>query len=162
MTDVEWPYSLPIWQKTLDLTSPDGKMWAKIENAVEVSMGNPTVGTLVTSNGLQVEYCNPSFIWSDDSAYLAVSQYSYSRFRGFGKQRLLVIGIGTNMKWQSPKLAHYIQPESFERGEISIVMNPFKKPTTTKYDINTIRRTFKASPMLPNRRIQTDTEDPRR
>ena len=117
-------------------------------------MGNPTVGTLVTSNGLQVEYCNPSFIWSDDSVYLAVSQYSYSRFWGFGKQRLLVIEIGTNMKWQSPKLAHYIQLESFERGEISIVMNPFKKPNTTKYDINTIRRTFETSPMLPYKRMQ--------
>lgn len=154
MTNLDWPYNLPIWQKSLDLTSPDGKSWAKIENAVEVSMGNPTVGTLVTSNGLQVEYCNPSFIWSDDSVYLAVSQYSYSRFWGFGKQRLLVIEIGTNMKWQSPKLAHYIQLESFERGEISIVMNPFKKPNTTKYDINTIRRTFETSPMLPYKRMQ--------
>lgn len=158
MKDLDWPYNLPIWQRSLDLTSPDGKIWAKIENAVEVSMGNPTVGTLVTSNGLQVGYCNPSFIWSDDSVYLAVPQYSYSRFWGVGKQRLLVIEIGTNMKWQSPKLAHYIQPESFERGEISIVMNPFKKPTMTKYDINTIRRTFEASPMLPNKRMQSDQQ----
>ena len=147
MTDLEWPYNLPIWQRSLNLPSPDGKMWAKIENAVEVSMGNPTVGTLVTSTGLQIKYCNPSFIWSDDSIYIAVPQYSYSRFWGVGKQRLLVIDISTNTKWQSTKLAHYIQPESFEHGEISIVMNPIKKPTTTNYAISTIRKTFEASPM---------------
>ena len=34
MTELEWPYNLPIWPKSLHLESPDRKMWAKIENAV--------------------------------------------------------------------------------------------------------------------------------
>jgi hypothetical protein len=131
-------------------------MWAKIENAVEVSMGNPTIGTMTTSTGLQVERCNPSFIWSDDSIYIAVSQYSYSRIWGFGKQRLLIIDVNKNMKWQSPKLAHYIQPDSFERGKISFIMNPFKKPMTSNYNIITIKETFKATPTLPNKALQSD------
>jgi hypothetical protein len=156
VTDLEWPYNLPIWQRSLHLGSPDGKMWAKIENAVEVSMGNPTIGTMTTSTGLQVEHCNPSFVWSDDSIYIAVSQYSYSRFWGFGKQRLLIIDVNKNRKWQSPKLAHYIQPESFEREEISFVMNPFKKPMMSNYNISTIKETFKEMPPLPKKRMQSD------
>jgi len=160
VTELEWPYNLPIWQKSLHLESPEGKMWAKIENAVEVSMGNPTVGTLTTSTGLQVEYCNPSFIWSDDSTYIAVPQYSYSRFWGFGKQRLLIIDVSKNMKWQSPKLAHYIQPETFDSGEISFIMNPFKKPIASKYTTNTIKETFKATPALPYNRPQSDAAEP--
>lgn len=156
MTDLEWPYNLPIWQRSLHLDSPEGKMWARIENAVEVSMGNPTIGTMTTSTGLQVEHCNPSFIWSDDSIYIAVPQYSYSRIWGFGKQRLLIIDVNNNMKWQSPKLGHYIQPESFERGEISIIMNPFKKPMTSNYNISTIKETFEATPTQPIKHLKTD------
>jgi len=131
-------------------------MWAKIENAVEVSMGNPTTGTMTTSTGLQFDHCNPSFIWSDDSIYIAVPQYSYSRFWGFGKQRLLIINVNNNTTWQSPKLAHYIQPKSFECDEISIVMNPFKRPLTSYYNISTVMETFKSTPALPNKRMQSD------
>ena len=130
-------------------------MWAKIENAVEVSMGNPTTGTMTTSTGLQVEHCNPSFIWSDDSIYIAVPQYSYGRFLGLGKQRLLIIDVNKNMIWQSSKLAHYIQPKSFECDEISIVMNPFKRPLTSNYNISTVMETFKSTPALPNKRMQS-------
>ena len=156
MTYSQWPYNLPIWRNSLQLDSPDGRMWAKITDAVEVSMGNPTTGTLETSSGLQFEHCNPSFIWSEDSRYLAVPQYSYSRFWGFGKQRLLIIDVTKNMKWQSRKIAHYIQPVSFEHDEITIEVNPFKNPTTMKYKIAEIKETLKASPALPHKRVQTD------
>ena len=147
MTGMKWPYNLPVWQRSLHLDSPDGKMWAKIENACEVSMGNPTIGTLQISTGLQIEHCNPSFIWSDDSVCLAVPQYSYPRFWGFGKQRLLIIDVIHNTKWQSPKLAYYVQPQSFEHGEISIVLNPFKNPVTKNYSLSTIKGTFESSPI---------------
>ena len=60
------------------------------------------------------------------------------------------------MKWQSPKLGHYIQPESFERGEISIIMNPFKKPMTSNYNISTIKETFEATPTQPIKHLKTD------
>ncbi len=142
MTDVPWPYNLPIWQRSLFLDSPDGKQWASIENAVEVSMGNPTVGRLKCSNELQIENCNPSFIWSDDSKYIAVPQYVYSRFWGFGKQRLLVIDMENIEIWQSPKLAYYIQPASFEGGEIATILNPFKKPEQRKYNIEVVKTRF--------------------
>ena len=119
-------------------------------------MGNPTTGTLEISTGLHFEHCNPSFIWSEDSQYLAVPQYSYSRIWGFGKQRLLVIDVTNNLKWQSKKIANYIQPISFKRDEIAIEVNPFKNPTTMKYKINEIKETFEASPALPDKRMPTD------
>ena len=162
MTEFDWPYNLPIWQASLHLDAPNGEAWAKIENAVEISMGNPTVGTLKTSSGLLIEHCNPGFIWSDDSIYIAVPQYSFSRIWGYGKQRLLVIDVKENTKWQSPKLAYYIQPESFEHGEISIVMNPVKKPITRNYNINTIKKTFEVLPALPNNGMQSDAAEPQR
>ena len=37
-------------------------------------MGNPSLGTLEVSDGLVLEHCNPSFLWSDCSRYLAVLQ----------------------------------------------------------------------------------------
>jgi hypothetical protein len=66
------------------------------------------------------------------------------------------------MKWQSPKLAHYIQPETFDSGEISFIMNPFKKPIASKYTTNTIKETFKATPILPYNRMQSDVAGPHR
>ena len=125
-------------------------------------MGNPTVGILETSTGLLIEHCNPSFIWSDDSTYILVPQYSFSRIWGYGKQRLLVIDVKQNTKWQSPRLAHYIQPESFEHGDISFVMNPFNNPITRNYSIDTIKQTFEALPALPDKRLPSDPAKPGR
>ena len=153
MTELEWPYNLPIWRRSLRLESPNGLMWAEIKDAIEVSMGNPTIGTLTLSSGLMVEKCNPSFIWSDDSMFIAVPQYTYNWFRGIGKQRLLIIDVNENRAWQSPKLAHYIQPETFSNGEVSVTLNPVRKPRTKEYSISGIRGTFTILPLLPNQRM---------
>ncbi len=45
--------------------------------ASEISMSNPASGTLRLSSGLDIERCNPSFIWSDDSRFLAAPQWRY-------------------------------------------------------------------------------------
>ena len=34
-------------------------------------MSNPTAGLLELSTGMTVPNCNPGFVWSDDSRYLA-------------------------------------------------------------------------------------------
>ena len=117
-------------------------MWAEIEDASEVSMGNPTIGTLVLSNGLEVEKCNPSFIWSDDSSFLAVAQYTSSWLGGTGKQKLLIINVLENSAWRSPKLAHYVQPESFKDGSVSVTINPFRKPEVRQFSLESIEQNF--------------------
>src|SRR5436190_23130627 len=90
MSERAWPYNLPIWRRFHRAVSPDGKLVAQIDPAWEVSMSNPTSGILCVSNGLHIPRCNPSFIWSDDSRFLAVPHY-FNQFGLIRRQRLLVI-----------------------------------------------------------------------
>jgi len=53
-----------------------------------ISMGGPSGGVLRFSNGLRLESCNTSMVWSDDSKYLAVQQWTLER-----NQRLLVLSL---------------------------------------------------------------------
>jgi len=130
-----FPYNLPIWRRAYSAESPDKKFIAEINPAYEVSMGNPTYGNLILSNGLNINNCNPSFIWSDNSKFLAVAQYTTNWLGGFGKQRLLIIDIDKQQAWQSPKLAYYIQPEIFKKEKLTITLNPFKTSKTITYKI---------------------------
>ena len=76
------------WEYFVDLTSPDHLVRAVIADASEISMGGPSSGTLRLSNGFTVDGCNTSIIWSDDSKYLAVPQWTRDR-----QQLLLVISV---------------------------------------------------------------------
>ena len=156
MTDLNWPYNLPIWQRSLYLKSPDGTMWAEIKDAIERSMGNPTIGTLVLSTGLEVGKCNPSFVWSDDSKFLAVAQYTSNWFGGTGRQKLLILNVLENSAWRSPKLAYYIQPESFKDGQVTVTTNPFHKPRVKQFSLTSIEQNFECLNMLPNKTLQSD------
>jgi hypothetical protein len=123
MTEREWPYSLPIWREFHRAASPDGELVAKIDPAWEVSMSNPTSGTLCVSNGLHLARCNPSFIWSDDSRFLAVPQY-FQQFGIFRRQRLLVVWFEKHRVYASRRSAWYFQPESFSAGRLVVSTNP--------------------------------------
>lgn len=149
---VEFPYNLPIWRSSYRAESPDKRDIAEIDPAYEVSMGNPTFGTLELSNGLSLPKCNPSFIWSDDSNYLAVPQFTSSWLWGIGKQRLLIIDVDMNRGWQSPRISHYIQPETFRGGELRLTLNPFHKAKTMVYRVPEDLGTFTAM-TLPRRTL---------
>ena len=121
--DPGFPYNLPIWRRSFQLKSPDGMMEARISQATEASMGNPTVGTLELSNGFVLNRCNPSFIWSDDSRYLAVPRY-FTRFALFRRQHLLLIDVVDGCVFTSSKSACYFQPESFRDGKLVVIEEP--------------------------------------
>ena len=53
-------------------------------------MGNPRLGTLQLSDGLRLPQCNPSFLWSDCSRYLAVNQY-HPLFGLFFRTRMVIV-----------------------------------------------------------------------
>jgi hypothetical protein len=125
MRESEWPYNLPIWRSAHRASSPDGRFIAEIDPAYEISMGNPTFGTLRLSVGLELERCNPSFIWSEDSRYLAVPRYIY-RLGLFRRQRMIIIDTLDRLVVASPETAHYFQPESFIRGRLVATKNPFR------------------------------------
>jgi hypothetical protein len=97
-------------------------------------MSNPTSGTLRLSDGLQIERCNPSFIWSDDSRFLAVTQWRYC----FGlplRQRILIIDTAERIVYASKPLAWFLQPETFESAVLIVtgetVANASKRFTFT-------------------------------
>jgi hypothetical protein len=104
--------------------SLDGQRAAQIDHAGEVSMGNPTSGMLCVTGGPHMERCNPSFVWSDDSRYLAVPQFSGF----FGRQRLLILSFEEKRVFASKERAWYFQPESFSRGQLLATINPFRSP----------------------------------
>src|SRR4051794_22171461 len=134
MQEAAWPYNLPIWRRYYRAASPDGKFLACIDPAWEVSMSNPTSGTLCLSRGPHIARCNPSFVWSDDSRFLAVPQY-FSRFGLFTRQRLLVIAMADRQIYASKKSAWYFQPATFLGGMLIVSVNPSRSKQTVQFNI---------------------------
>lgn len=91
-------------------------------------MGHPCTGTLRLSDGLIVEECNPSFIWSENSRYLAVPQWS--RDLGFYlRQRVLVIDTRDRIVLASRRYLGWHQPESFNANILEIMELAPNSPT---------------------------------
>lgn len=131
MNEQPWPYNLPIWRRYYQSTSPDGRLVARIDPAYEVSMGNPTSGMLCISNGLHISRCNPSFVWSDNSRFLAVPQYS----GWFRRQHLLVIDFNSQRIHTSKMTTWYFQPETFIGGVLDVFINPFHSKRKVEFKI---------------------------
>ncbi len=142
MTEEKWPYNLPIWRRAHCAISPDGKFIAEIKNAYEVSMSNPTSGTLHLSAGLELEYCNPSFLWSDDSRYLAVPRF-FSRFGLFRRQRLLLIDVHDRIVRAAPVITYYFQPDSFSDERLVVTKNPSRSAEKVVWEIPADLHQFK-------------------
>ncbi len=133
MTD-PWPYNLPIFRRNHRAPSPDGSDCAEITGAYEVSMSNPTCGTLHTTSGLVLEYCSPSFVWSDDSRYLAVPQF-FMRLKIFRLQRMVIIDTRTRIGYRSPEVAYYYQPENFTAVSLTAMVEPFKTKREIRWQV---------------------------
>lgn len=133
MSDKEspWPYNLPIWRRWHRAQSPDGRRVALIDPAYEVSMGNPTSGLLCVTGGPHLDRCNPSFLWSQDSRYLAVPQYHGF----FGRQRMLIVAFEEKRVFASKQREWYFQPESFSGEELIVKINPFKSERVATFRI---------------------------
>ena len=103
--------SISPWHWSVELPSPDGKWVVTIKEAGEIAMGAPTCGRLRFSNGFTVEDCNPSLVWSADSRYLAVPQWTRDK-----SQRLLVVEPAARRFASMPGLYCVLQLESFVNG----------------------------------------------
>jgi hypothetical protein len=131
MRTVKWPYNLPIWRRFHRALSPDGQRVALIDPAYEQGMGNPTAGLLCVTGGPHMQRCNPSFVWSDDSRYLAVPQ-----FHGFlDRQRILIVALEEKCVFASKERAGYFQPESFLAGQLIVTVNPSRSARVMTFDI---------------------------
>ena len=132
-----WPYNLPIWRPAHRATSPDGRYVASIDAAYEVSMGNPTAGTFRLSGGLHLPRCNPSFLWSEDSRYVAVPQFFY-RFGVIRKQRVVIVAVDERAIFESEETAYYFWPRRFSATELSVIANPGPRPKRLTFSIREI------------------------
>jgi hypothetical protein len=130
-----WPYDLPIFRRTHQAPSPDGRIVAEIAEAREVSMGNPTRGTLTLSTGFRLDGCNPSFLWSSDSRFLAVPWF-FNRWGVLRRQRMGLIDAASHRVFMSDETAHYFLPESFADG----ILIATKEPTRTKVKVQWVLR----------------------
>jgi hypothetical protein len=107
---------------------------AEVEEAMELGMSNPTSGTLRLSTGLELDRCNPSFIWSDDSRYLAVPRY-FVRLGLFRRQRMVVIDTAERKAFASPQTGFYHQPESFSDGLLVVTKEPTRRATRISWRV---------------------------
>ena len=122
-TQIEpFPYNSPPWRRSHRAVSPNGSIVAEIAEAFEHSMSNPTVGTLRTSDGLELPNCSPAFIWSDDSQYVAVPQWCW-RFGLFRRQRPAIIALADRAVYVSKFTTYLMQPATFDRGRLEALVS---------------------------------------
>lgn len=122
------------WDSSLNLTSPDGRITAVIDEASEFGQGSPTIGTLKLSNGLIFDKCNPSAVWSDDAKFLAIPQW-----RTTERQRILIISIEQATFGYTDKIFSVLELHSFSAGKIKGIDSPVYKPREIKIDLSEVR-----------------------
>ncbi|GMV95619.1 MAG: hypothetical protein AMXMBFR82_53970 [Candidatus Hydrogenedentota bacterium] len=125
--------SISPWMDSVKLTSPNGRITATIRDAIEVAMGAPTRGQLILSNGISVPNCNPSIVWSSDSEYLAVPQWTSDR-----RQRLLVIAICKKQLGYAPDVYDVLHLDAFHSGIITGIHSPIHLPRAIKVALSDI------------------------
>jgi hypothetical protein len=106
-------------------------------------MSRPTSGRLTVSASVELDRCNPSFVWSDDSRYLAVPQW-FQRFGVLRRQRMVVIDVAGRSAVASPEMARYFQPESFSGGVLVATKDPFGGARRVRWQIPDDLRRFTA------------------
>jgi hypothetical protein len=122
MQTERFPYDTPPGRRSHRAVSPNGAVVAEIAEAFEHSMSNPTVGILRTSDGLVLPKCNPAFVWSNDSRYLAVPQW-HRCFALFLRQRLVVVDVENRAVFASRFTAWLLQPKTFDRGTLEVLVS---------------------------------------
>ncbi len=117
-------------------------------------MSNPTVGTLKMSTGLEVPRCNPAFLWSDDSRYLAVPQW-IRRFGLFLRQRMLIVDVN-GKEVRASRFSHWLMdPKRFTDGQLELEISSslginWMRPERLVIDVRNTLDRFKLIPSVHN------------
>ncbi|WP_415753787.1 hypothetical protein [Pseudomonas leptonychotis] len=115
--------SVGAWSYESTIKSPNGIFTASIVNANEIAMGAPTSGTLKLSTGFAFNNCNPSFVWSDDSKFIAVPVWQGNR-----SQRLAIINVEDGKINYHETKFRVLELSSFIKGVVSGIDSPIYKP----------------------------------
>ncbi|MCC6442533.1 MAG: hypothetical protein IT210_03635 [Armatimonadetes bacterium] len=125
--------SVSPWAESVTLASPDGKQTACIARTDEIAMGAPTSGELHLSGGLQFPSGNSSIVWSEDSLYLAASQWAARR-----DQRLLIVRVPDRQFRYAPEVYRVLELQSFSGGIVRGIDSPVYMPAPVAVDIRRI------------------------
>lgn len=122
------------WTEDAELQSPNGEYIGKFCDGWEIAMGAPSQGELwlKTKNKKDYKISNcaaASFIWSDDSEYIAYSEWTKQK-----KQIIRIIKIKEIIDKFIEAEFSVIQFTSFENGLIKGVDSPIYLPR--KFIIN--------------------------
>ena len=145
MTEEPYPYNLPFFRRSHREVSPDGAQVAVIKDAYEISMSNPTMGLLELSNDLKIEKCSPTFLWSDDSRYLAVPQWIFGWLRP-RRERLIIIDTAERAAYLSRPEFGNVMIDSFSGGVLRFTNSVTWKPLDKAMSITDIRQSYKSVP----------------
>jgi hypothetical protein len=115
------------------LTSPDGAWTVSYSDVNEIAMGAPVSGTLTLSNGMEIRRCNGSFVWAEDSRYLAVPQWTKSRM-----QRLVVVDLPRRRACYAGGEFSVLELHSFEHGVVAGIDSPVHRPTPVSVDVGAL------------------------
>jgi len=121
------------WEWSAKLVSPNGKVVATIEDAMEIAMGAPTSGRLKISNEFTMDGCNPSMVWSSDSEYLAVPQWTMTR-----KQKIVVYSLRDRKFRFAPGEYRVLQLDSFDDGIVKGIDSPIHLPRQVCVNVSQI------------------------
>jgi len=117
------------WIDEATATSPDGESIARFHDGMEVAMGAPTMGALtVNRGGVDREISSraaASMVWSDDSRFLAFSEWTRAK-----KQNLCVYRVADGTIQRSPDEFRVLELRGFSGGRISGVDSPVHMPQT--------------------------------
>ena len=128
--------SVSPWDDRADLASPDGRHRAIIDDGHEVAMSAPTWGTLRISNGMVIEHCNPSMVWSSDSMFLAVPQWTKEM-----EQRLIIVSLSHNKFRSASGIYRVLQLDGFDQGVVTGTDSPVHRPRRLEVDVSRINWT---------------------
>jgi hypothetical protein len=127
------------WDYFARSESPNGLYEAVFDNAGEICMGGPAVGTLTVREKqtgrmiVSIDDANGAFVWSLDSSALAYPKWNSRRY-----QNLAVVWIPDATSDISDDTFRVLELESFENGIIQGVDSPIHRPQ--KINIQFTRR----------------------
>lgn len=67
---------------------------------------------------------------------------------------MLIVDANNKKGWQTPKIAHYIQPETFEGGKLTVTLNPTYKARKMTYSVPKDLSKFVTISLPPNESLK--------
>ena len=118
------------WDDYAERESPDGHYTAVFKNGTEIAMGAPTAGELWIKTStwekhLVSDDAAASFVWSDDSCFLAFSKWKHNK-----SQSLCVLQLSDLAVDESPDEFRVLELKAFSNGKIEGVDSPVYMPYT--------------------------------